>query len=112
MSLIRLSFTERRRRKLALKVASLDQLETRNTITEPISVLGLSVSAFRGLALLGIAQVNGGGNALGGRARPDRGVQGQAAGSRQARSPPLASPRNFLPFPLVPQGGAQGSGGA
>ncbi len=50
MSSRRLSFTEKRRASLAKSVAHLDKLETRNTITEPISVLGLSLSAFRGLA--------------------------------------------------------------
>ena len=54
MSRRRLSFTEKRRARLAKNVAQLDKLETRNTITEPISVLGLSVSAFRGLAQLGL----------------------------------------------------------
>ena len=37
MGFRRLSFTERRRRRLAKKVDRLDRLETRNTITEPIS---------------------------------------------------------------------------
>ena len=43
----RLSFGERRRRILARKVDQLDRLETRNTITEPISVLGLSLTSLR-----------------------------------------------------------------
>ena len=43
MSFGRLSFTERRRRRLAMKVDRLDRLETRNTITEPISVMGLAI---------------------------------------------------------------------
>ena len=64
MSRRRLSFTERRRRALALKSAQLDRLETRNTITEPISVTGLSLSAFRGLAQLGIMQADGGNSDL------------------------------------------------
>jgi hypothetical protein len=60
MSPHRLSFTEKRRRKLALRVARLDRLETRNTITEPISVTALSVSALRGLVQLGIMSADGG----------------------------------------------------
>ena len=61
MPRFRLSFTERRRRKLALKVEVFNRrLETRNTITEPISVLGLATGAFRGLAQLGIMQSQGG----------------------------------------------------
>jgi hypothetical protein len=47
MSRHRLSFTEKRRRKLALKVARLDKLEPRTAITEPISVTALLVSALR-----------------------------------------------------------------
>ncbi len=54
-----LSFTERRRASLAKKVVQLERLETRNTITEPISVLGLSLSALRELVRLGIVGVNG-----------------------------------------------------
>ena len=60
----RLSFTEHRQARLAMKVDRFDRLETRNTITEPISVLGLSTTAFRGLALIGIMQSDGGGRAL------------------------------------------------
>jgi hypothetical protein len=37
----RASYTERRRARLALKVDVLDRLESRSTITEPISVAGL-----------------------------------------------------------------------
>src|SRR5262249_9736144 len=46
------TFTERRRRKLALKVPGLELLEPKQTITEPISVAGLSLSALRGLVQL------------------------------------------------------------
>ena len=59
MSRRRLHFTERRRRQLAVRIAHLDRLETRNTITEPISVLGLSTSALRGLAAIGIMEQAG-----------------------------------------------------
>jgi hypothetical protein len=50
----RKSFTEHRRARSALKVDRLDRLQTRNTITEPVSVTGLSVTALRGLALIGV----------------------------------------------------------
>ena len=60
----RLSFTERRRARLALKSARLDRLETRNTMTEPISVTALSLTAFRGLAQLGMMHSDGGNSAL------------------------------------------------
>lgn len=49
----RLSFTDKRRRKLTVK-AQVDRLETRNTITEPISVIGLASGALGGLARLGL----------------------------------------------------------
>ncbi len=54
----RKSFTERRRARLAFKSERLDRLEIRNTITEPISVTGLSISAFRGLVQLGIMRAD------------------------------------------------------
>ncbi len=60
----RLSFTERRRARLALKFARMDRLETRNTITEPISVTGLALSSMRGLVQLGIMQADGGNSGL------------------------------------------------
>jgi hypothetical protein len=65
MSLFRLhlSFTERRRRKLARKVDHLDRLESRNTITEPISFTGLSISALRSMVQLGIMHPYGASNA-------------------------------------------------
>jgi hypothetical protein len=54
MPRIRLSFTERRRRGLALKVDRLDRLETRSTVT-PIGAAAL------GLGVLGGMHANGGG---------------------------------------------------
>ena len=60
-----ISFTEKRRARLRKAVDRIDQLEPRTTITEPISVTALSVSALRGLAQLGIIQVHGGSDALG-----------------------------------------------
>jgi len=45
-----MSFTERRRRQLAMKWDRLDRLETRNAITEPISVTGLASLTLRGCA--------------------------------------------------------------
>jgi hypothetical protein len=50
----RRSYTDKRRARLAKKVDRLDRLETRNTITEPISVFGLSVGALRALAQFGV----------------------------------------------------------
>ena len=47
-----------------MKFGRLDQLEPRTTITEPISITGLSFAAFRGLAQLGIMSADGGNSAL------------------------------------------------
>ncbi len=60
---LHLSFTEHRRRRLAKKVDLLDRLESRTTITEPISFTGLSISALRGLLQLGLMSAFGGSNA-------------------------------------------------
>src|SRR5271157_5622480 len=59
-----------RRRRLAKKVDRLDRLETRNTITEPISVTGLAISFARGTAIFGFLVPSGGGSAPNGLARP------------------------------------------
>ena len=52
-------FTSRRRRYLAKKVDRLDRLETRTTMTEPISVVGLMMGSLRWLEQLGIVDKNG-----------------------------------------------------
>ena len=64
MSRRRLSFTERRRARLALKFGRLDRLETRNTMTEPISATAISTGMLRSLAQFGIMQADGGNSAL------------------------------------------------
>ena len=53
MPRIHLSFTERRRRRLALKVDRLDRLEKRSTVT-PFSAFSLAAGAFQGLAQVGL----------------------------------------------------------
>ncbi len=58
------SFTEKRRARLRKAVDLIERLETRSTITEPISVTALSVSALGGLKQLGVAQVHGGSDGL------------------------------------------------
>jgi hypothetical protein len=98
MSRRRLSFTERRRARLALKVAHLDQLEIRNTITEPISVLGLSISAFRGLAQIGI-MVPDASAAARGLEHPGQ----EARQARRAANQPVALPTNYVPIVVGPQ---------
>jgi hypothetical protein len=74
----RLSFTESRRR-LAKQVDRLDRLESRTTITEPISFTGLSITALRCLAQLGVTYPNGATSGLvrpAGAARQSRGAAG------------------------------------
>ena len=56
---LHLSFTEYRRRRLAKKVDRLDRLESRTTITEPISFTGMALSAMAGLARLGFMYPDG-----------------------------------------------------
>jgi hypothetical protein len=58
------SYTEKRRARLAMKWDRLQQLEPKNTITEPISVFALSTSALRGLAQIGIMEADGGNGGL------------------------------------------------
>ena len=71
-------------------VDRLERLETRNTITEPISFTGMSLSVFRGLAMLGVPQVNGGsaGGALRAHAR-DRSGRSRAGRSVECRPAPI-----------------------
>ena len=78
----RMSFSEKRRRRLTVKPEVL-LLETKNTITEPISVMGLASGAFGGLARLGLIQVHGGqGAAATVRPQAAPGASGRAAMAR------------------------------
>jgi hypothetical protein len=65
-------FTSRRRRYLAKKVDRIDRIETRNTMTEPISVLGLMTGSLCWLEQLGLVDRSMLGNPLSGLARPDQ----------------------------------------
>ena len=108
MPRIHLSFTERRRRRLALKVDRLDRLEKRSTVT-PFSAFSLAAGAFQGLAQVGLMQ--GSGNAQGGPVLPGAetqraGTQPQASGS-QARG----HSSDLLPIRVVPASN-RGGGGA
>ncbi|MFI5459013.1 MAG: hypothetical protein ACHRXM_26590 [Isosphaerales bacterium] len=88
MSSRRLNFeTKKRRARLAMKVDRLDRLETRNTITEPISILGLSVPVFQGLARIGLMDPNA-----------MRGLAPPVQVTNQARRPAGAAPSNFIPI--------------
>ena len=103
-----LSFTERRRRRLAKKVDQIDRLESRTTITEPISLTGLSISALRGLVQLGIMHPNGGSNAL------SRLGRSSTAGVQVGRAPanPIVIHRNLLkPIAELQDVGAAGAKG-
>jgi hypothetical protein len=61
MSRRRRSFTEKRRARLAMQWDRLDKLESKNTITEPVSLLGLATGSLRGMVQLGLMQADGGG---------------------------------------------------
>ena len=99
----RVSFTEKRRARLRKAVDRIDQLESRTTITEPISFTGLSVSALRGLAQLGIAQVQGGSAALDQLAAASRAARqrGSKAAAVAILAPRQAS--TFLPIAVGSQ---------
>jgi hypothetical protein len=77
----RLSFIERRRRLPARRVDLLEILEFHNTITEPISESGVSMSAMRAAAQLGLSEVHRRGNVL----------ERQVAASRAARRAGLSA---------------------
>ena len=61
---LHLSFTEYRRRRLAKKVDRLDRLESRTTITEPLSFTGMAISALTGLVRAGFYYPDAGSDAL------------------------------------------------
>ncbi len=86
MAEFRLTFTERRRARLAKQVGDrLEQLEPRTTITEPISFMAMSLmSMFRGLSLLGVPRIGGGTTAA-----PSNDLE---AGQRLASAAPLRLP--------------------
>ena len=86
---LRLSFTEYRRCRLATKVDRLDRLESRTTITEPVSIVGLSVSSLRGLVQLGLMSAYGGSNAPSPFVRPKD-------AAKQAGPKPYFMPANLL----------------
>ena len=100
-------FTDRRRRQLAKKVDRLERLETRNTITEPISVTGLALSAITGASRLGLIPAFGASNALNGL-RPPAAVAKQAA-----RKGSITIPfRGNLLKPIPSVESKQGAGGS
>ena len=88
---LHLSFTEARRRRLAKKVDRLDRLESRTTITEPISFTGMALSAMGNLVRLGFMYPDTG-NALRSLARAKE--AGKAAGQSSPR--PYAIPTKML----------------
>jgi hypothetical protein len=103
-----MSFTDKRRARLARKFARLDQLEVKSTITEPISVLGLSMSAYAGLVRLGIMSPSMAAGVTVGSVRA-----GQS--DRSAAQAP-SRPTNFVPIeigrPIKPRQGPAGGSSA
>jgi hypothetical protein len=108
MSRHRKSFTEKRRARLAMKWDRLDKLESKNTITEPISLLGLATGSLRGMVQLGLMQADGGNGGLLAMARPAQQAQ---HGLTPIAKAPLAAD-NLVPMGiLVPDAGSSGAGG-
>ena len=102
------SFSERRRRKLTIR-PQVVRLEARNTMTEPISLVGLMSGAFGGLARLGLAQVGGGHPKAGsGQARAVATMMGNGPANR----PRLPLVADDLPIAVVPGVRPAGGGGA
>ena len=97
MSRRRLSFTEKRRARLAMKWDRLEKLESRHTITEPISVLCAQHQCIRGLAQLGIMQADGGNSGLLTMARLAQ--QARQGPTRMTQAP--AAPRISVPIGIV-----------
>jgi hypothetical protein len=112
MPRIRLSFTEHRRRKLALKVDRLDRLESRSTVT-PFNAFSLATGAFQGLSQLGMMRSGGSGSALSGPVQPDAAAQGAIIQSRAVRSQARGASGDFPPINIAPApSSAAGGGGA
>ena len=110
--MLRLSFTERRRRTLALKVDRIDRLESRSTVT-PIGATALGLGLFPVLGQIG-TMLTQGNQARGGSAVP-RGPAIGRQGQTKRLDPALLQPTGAagLPIRIVPEGGGgQGSGGA
>ena len=99
------SFSERRRRVLAVK-AEVDRLESRSTVT-PIGATALGLGLFPASSALGGMHANGGGDALIGPASA-----GHAANFAASPTMPLAPGGDTLAIDIVPEtSGGQGSGG-
>jgi hypothetical protein len=92
----RLSWTEKRRARMALKIDAIELLEIGNTITEPITVVGLSTGMLAGLSFLNPNQ----------RALPNIGAPRREAAKGSTRRPSAAAPANpggILPFAVHPR---------
>ena len=89
---LHLSFTEYRRRRLAKKVDRLDRLESRTTITEPISFTGMAPCAMAGLARLGFLYPEGASNALRSLSR----AKDAAKQAGHSSPKPYTTPANLL----------------
>ena len=97
------NFTERRRAKLGLKVNVLELLESRSTVTEPISIVGLSAGMIKGLAFL---------NPLLGSASgfvAQRPKTAHTSGPRRYAVAGGINPREPLPFAVASRNRAGGS---
>ena len=111
MSPRRLSFSEKRRARLALKFGRLDRLENRNTMTEPISITGLALGSVRGLAQLGIVQADGSNSALFGLVQQAQQARQGLTSPRPAVQVPQRATSLAIAFPPTRAAGTSGGGG-
>jgi hypothetical protein len=89
----RQSYTDKRRAQLRRKFEVLDRLEKRSVVTEPISVLGLSMSAIRGSVQLGLMSQAAASNLLHPPAPTHKPAEqtGRTGGQGKARATDFAS---------------------
>jgi hypothetical protein len=104
MARLRLSWTEKRRRRLARQVDRLDKLEPRSLIVEPINIT-LLAQALRGAVQIGFIDAFGGSSdlfpAIGGPSAP-RAAHHPAAPTPPAREPAPANDDVGTPNPPYP----------
>ena len=114
MSCLGLSFTDRRRARLARKIR-LEQVEPRSLITDPLSLAGLSMGLPAVWGILGFTRAGAlGGNAgstdlLAAQGGGEPAGEGNALAANQPLAQPLFTGQPVLPLRIVPAAGFSGS---
>ena len=114
MSCLGLSFTDRRRARLARKIR-LEQVEPRSLITDPLSLAGLSMGLPAVWGILGFTRASGlaGNSASPGLLEAHGGgeaaAQGNALGASQPLAQSLFADQPLVPRRIVPAAGFSGS---